>query len=858
MHALGGVLPVNKITAVGHSGSWDATAPLDGQQPWVQVIESSPVSYAFVDTGYVIRAANAAWCELFDRPKSAVIGQSLLELVHQQDLEDVKAHSDLAITNEQMTTWRARHLRRDGTIFWGQVTVTPTYDSTGSLIGLGGSIIDVTDDAAARSALAESERNFRILAKNSSDLVLWIQGRKIRWASPAASQFGWNPDVLINKTALDIVHPDDRYLCDAARESRDLRVEDARLRFRLLTADGDFCWVDAHASPYLDETGAPDGTMSVIRDISAQVAAEEALRASEREFRLLAENAADVVIRFDESYVRRWVSGSVRDLLGWEPDQFLAAPLELLIHPDDQPNEYRGGEYPPALIDTAPEFRIKTGDGRWVWVSRKSRTLIDGTHVEALRCIDDEVTARRIAQVAISDLAFRSSHDGLTGLPNREAVIASLQCSLDDCSANNKVGVLVIDIDRFKDINDAGSHSVGDEVLRRVAAILNTHVGTAGQTNSTACAGRIGADEFAIILGDIRDTGQATECAQAIHASMSAAEIGANGSRVPLTVSIGIAVSNAEQTAPEMLRNASAALHEAKATGRNRWILADEAICAGVGLTGRIRAGIDAGQFHAWYQPIVDLADRRVLGYEALARWITPDGVVAASDFITAAESSGMINQLGKHVLTESIARIPYLPTDQIMSINASASQLMTDGFAAYVLEQLERHHANPRQLVVEITEHSLFNLESPAREGLTSLTDVGIGIYVDDFGTGYSSLATLLDFPVTGLKLDRFFTQRLTSDSDNTANRLVAGLIELTNRLNLRGIAEGVETEEQESLLGKIGWHCGQGWLFGHAEPPQVTPLPTMRTSATLDISDQATVDISDQATADRRLHID
>ncbi len=687
-------------------------------------------------------------------------------------------------------------------------------------------------DAVALTALVESERKFRMLATNTSDLVLWIQDRRIRWASPACAQFGWTSTELANRVAVELVHPDDRYFTEATRESRDLTREDIRLRFRLLTADGDSRWVEAHASPYRDEDGNVDGTLSVIRDISAQVAAEEALRASEREFRLLAENAADVVIRFDETYVRRWVSASVRELLGWEPEAFLAAPLESLIHADDQPDEFCGGERLDALMETPNEFRIKHGDGHWVWVSKKSRALIDGSHIEALRCIDDEVNARRIAQTAMSDLAFRSSHDDLTGLLNREAVITSLRRCLDEKSRTETVAVLIVDIDRFKDVNDGISHAAGDEVLRRVAKTLNQQVATA------ICAGRLGGDEFAIVLGGHIDTEHATNCADTIRSTITASHLVVGGQRVPITVSIGIAVASNSTGAHEMLSNAAAALYEAKMAGRDRWVLADDAIRAGVGLSGRIRTGIDAGQFHAWYQPIVDLADRRVLGYEALARWITPEGVVAASDFISAAEDSGMITELGEHVFAESIARIPHLPSDQIMSVNASASQLTTGGFAAHVLSQLRRHDVDPRQLVVEITEHSLFNLDSTARTGMQSLTEAGVGIYVDDFGTGYSSLATLLDFPVTGLKLDRVFAQRLANDPRGATGRLISGLMDLTNRLELRGIAEGIETEQQESLLRTLGWHCGQGWLFGQAEPPHLATLPTMRQAPDIALS--------------------
>lgn len=693
---------------------------------------------------------------------------------------------------------------------------------------------------AAPSPGAADEFSYERLINNSRDLVLWIREGAVAWASAASSQFGWANGKLVGKRAIELVHPDDRYLSVATKQNRDITTEHVRLRFRFLTSDGDYTWVEAHASPYLSESGEADGTVSVVRDVSDQVAAEIDLRRSEHEFKLLAENAADVVIRFDDHHVRRWVSASVQELLGWEPDTFLALPLSALIHPDDQPNEHFGGEYPSDLIDTAPEFRIKHGNGRWVWVSRKSRTLIDGSHVEALRCINDEVVARQLAQTAIAELSYRSHHDALTGLMNRDAFIESLTQALKTQPTEGHVAVLLVDVDRFKEVNDGISHSVGDDILNRVASILRTTL------NNRGSVGRLGSDEFAVVLDSASSADDSVDCARRVVDAIAAADFFADAAPVAITASVGVTTSRPDQHAHSVLSDADAALREAKRAGGNRFVVSNEAIRAEaahkMGLNRRIRTGLDGGQFHAWYQPIVELGSRQILGYEALARWITPDGVVAASEFIEAAEDSGMINELGNHVIAEAIARIQYMPTNQTMCVNASASQLGNPDFGAYVLGQLTAHDAPPQQLVIEITEHSLVELDGPAQAGLASLTDRGVGIYIDDFGTGYSSLATLLDYPVTGLKLDRDFAERLTNDETGPTSRLVSGLLDLTERLSLRGIAEGIETAKQERLLRALGWHCGQGWLFGAAEPPRTrASVPTMRNAVDIDLSDRA-----------------
>lgn len=660
------------------------------------------------------------------------------------------------------------------------------------------------------------------------DLVVLVRDGVITWASPSCRDFGWTQQGLIGKPSTEFVHPDDRYLVKAAGKNRNLNYEDVRLRFRLQTAAGDSRWVEARMTAYRNSQTDPDGMICVVRDISAQVDAESALKESEREFRLLAENAADVVIRFDPKGVPLWVSSSVRDQLGWDPDRFLAKPLLNLIHPADIASAASLGT--DSVLDRPSEFRIKHGLGHWVWVSKQIRTLIDGSHIEALRCIDDEVAARQAAELAMADLAYRSSHDVLTDLRTRDQVIRALEESLAGRVGADRVAVLFIDIDRFKEVNDGISHAAGDDVLRQIASRLREHVG------STECIGRLGGDEFAAVLTGLGSVDIAMARATAMRDTIAGHEFWAQGQRVPVTVSIGVAISRAGQDAHDLLSDADAALYQAKKLGRNRCELADDSTRAAamrrIGLAGRIRSGIDIGQFHAWFQPIVDLNTQQVSGYEALARWITPDGVVSAHEFIGTAEDSGMLSELGGIVIEEAINQVPQLRPGMVMTVNASASQIEAENFAPRILQAISHCGADPTQLVIEITEHSLLNLTAAAQAGLASLTDIGISLYVDDFGTGYSSLATLLDYPVSGVKLDRAFSQRLASDPDGPASRLIAGLVDLMNQLSLRGVAEGVESPRQATLLKDLGWNYGQGWLFGRAQPPTEYPrLPSMRT---------------------------
>jgi len=224
------------------------------------------------------------------------------------------------------------------------------------------------------------------------------------------------------------------------------------------------------------------------------------------------------------------------------------------------------------------------------------------------------------------------------------------------------------------------------------------------------------------------------------------------------------------------------------------------------------------------------------VGYEALARWTTKDRVIPANEFIGAAEESGAISELGGIVIAEAIAEIPGLAPGQVMTINASASQLHDPEFASRIQRQLRNCGADPAQLAVEITEHSIVNLDTEAHAGIKLLSDAGVGLFVDDFGTGFSSMTMLLDFPVTGIKLDGAFARRVHGDPSGTASRLVTGLAEIAHRLGLTAIAEGIETSEEHRLLAQHGWNAGQGWLYGKAQQiPAPTAVSAMRPEAAL-----------------------
>ncbi len=307
----------------------------------------------------------------------------------------------------------------------------------------------------------------------------------------------------------------------------------------------------------------------------------------------------------------------------------------------------------------------------------------------------------------------------------------------------------------------------------------------------------------------------------------------------PLTIhprfSVGIAFSRRGVTAQDLLRESDAALGSAKAHGKGRWEVYDEATrleaARRLDVSQDLIAGMSEGLITPHFQPVVDMRDGTVLGYEALARWQRKGSLAPAKDWIDIAEESGLILEVGPLIIAESVAALATLAEPLTMSVNASAVELAHPGFARTVIEELATAGAEPSRLIVEVTEQSLLAAPESARANLAVLVDLGVGVHLDDFGTGYSSLRHLRELPVTGIKLDRSFTQSVDVGPQTTPDELVPALAQLCRQLGLSMIAEGVETDGQRVNLLRAGWQLGQGYFFGRAAP---LPVPNLSSATT------------------------
>jgi diguanylate cyclase (GGDEF)-like protein len=502
-----------------------------------------------------------------------------------------------------------------------------------------------------------------------------------------------------------------------------------------------------------------------------------------------------------------------------------------LVHPDDR-----------AAVEEAALRCVR--DGTPLNVDHRI-TLPDGTerilHSHAQRVLDDEgrpialegtaqdVTERKRAEEQIRYLAY---HDSLTGLGNRRLFKERLAMAVTQGRRNEcVVGVLFLDLDHFKRINDTLGHSLGDQLLqgvadRLVASVRETDLVARHELSSAIS--RLGGDEFTILLTAVQDAQDLAKVARRILDALSRPfHLGEH--EVVISGSIGITAWPEDGDDVEVLqRNADTAMYHAKEQGRNNYQFYAESMNAvalrRLILEGTLRRALEQGEFEVHYQPKISLADGRLTGLEALLRWRDPKlGLVLPPDFIPIAEETGLIGPLGEWVaraVCRQIAEwtrrgLPPLP----VSVNLSAQQFRSDKLVAQIWGVLRESGVDPHRLELEITESTL--MHDPARvvAQLEELRSLGIQISLDDFGTGYSSLSYLRRLPVDALKIDRSFVRDIGTRADDAA--LVAAIVSMGKALRLRVVAEGVEREEQRALLRSWGCDEMQGFLVSPAIPP-------------------------------------
>jgi diguanylate cyclase (GGDEF)-like protein len=437
--------------------------------------------------------------------------------------------------------------------------------------------------------------------------------------------------------------------------------------------------------------------------------------------------------------------------------------------------------------------------------------------LETLRTVDVERELRQVHQQALDDAVHRASHDELTGLGNRQAFHDRLDSAVvRRVRSPGGAAVLFVDLDDFKTVNDSLGHSFGDVLLVQAAQRIRDSVRD-GDT-----ASRLGGDEFAVLLEGVTGPSRPIQVAERLlRAFVEPFQL--DGQSVFVNASVGIAIEETGSTTEEILRAADLAMYEAKRQGKGRYAVYEaklsESMLHRISLEADMRRALREEQFWVVYQPVVATQDGATLGFEALVRWARPGhGTVPPMEFIPLAEETGMVVPLDRWVLRRACAQVrewqdAYGDSSLSLSVNLSARHLHLDDVVADTEEALATSGLAPSCLTLEITETALLLDNDVTRVTISGLKDLGVRIAIDDFGTGYSSLSYLRRFRVDALKIDRSFVEALDDHSGDEP--LVHAIIQLASTLGLSVVAEGVETQEQLSVLRTLGCDIAQGYFF-------------------------------------------
>ncbi|MFF4055867.1 putative bifunctional diguanylate cyclase/phosphodiesterase [Streptomyces sp. NPDC001668] len=571
----------------------------------------------------------------------------------------------------------------------------------------------------------------------------------------------------------------------------------------------------------------------VLRDTLATLAAQSALAAarvalaeevnrrnSEMYFRTLVQNTSDVILILDDDDRVRYASPSADQVLG-VPDLEGTLLVDLIPPQDSRAvaetlGRIRNGEYQARR----EHWRMVRTDRATIEVEVRWSDLREEATVGGVVLTLRDVTEQRKLERELTHQAF---HDSLTGLANRVLFQERINHALVQAQREGTVvGVLFVDVDEFKVVNDIHGHGVGDELLVALSLRLQTTV------RASDTAARVGGDEFALLVeGSATPAGveKFTEHVMTVFAEPFRLSVGP----VSAYASVGVATTDDSIDSVELLSHADLALYAAKTAGKRQWRRYHPELQSGMAERAKLQAGLDSSSvetsFTVLYQPIVELPSGQIAGFEALVRWPhATRGMVLPEQFIKLAEESGQIVALGAWVLDQASAEavrwedsvLRHGPADRnapYVSVNVSPRQFRDDEFHNVVRRALQLSGIEPSSLVLELTESVLMYNDERILAEMSSLTDLGIRFAIDDFGTGYSSLSYLREFPISILKIDKSFVDQLGRSTEQYA--LVEGITHLADTLGLTVIAEGVEDVRQQELLISMGCRLGQGYLF-------------------------------------------
>jgi diguanylate cyclase (GGDEF)-like protein/PAS domain S-box-containing protein len=766
-----------------------------------------------VDRDRRLTFVNDMFCAVSGYSREEALGKTLAQLLDSGE-HPIEFYRHLDRTIRAGKTWRSQICNRakDGQLFWLDETVVPQTNATGEIVAHISMSFNVTERVLAERQRSESEARYKLLADNSSDVIILghNDGRRTYYSPAIRRLTGHTPEEAVTVTMREWVHPDDLQGVYRATAGLSEAQPTTTIVHRLRRKDGTYIWVEGAFSRVMTASGEPC-IVANIRDVTGRKVIEE-------EYRNLYAHAIVGIYRktLDGRLTR--ANPALVALRGYGSEAELMAAYNA-GHANWYVDPGRRAERQERLLrdglvtDFVSQVTVPNRKEP-LWISETAWLMRDDagqpSYIEGMVA---DVTERMTSQAALEKLA---RNDVLTDLPNRMALCEAVEEALAQGKGGDR-SLIYVDLDRFKAVNDSHGHAAGDEVVREVARRL------AAITGEGDLLARLGGDEFALLVRETASLTRAEQLAIQIIAAVNRPISLACGQFANVGASIGIAlVQIGEASAESVIRRADLAMYQAKRDGRNAFRRYTKALDDQVALRQTIdlglRIAIEKQQFELHFQPVFEASTVAHAGFEALIRWRHPEhGLMSPAHFVPIAEETGMIVPIGEWVLDEALRQAAIWPEHCRIAINASVVQLRRPEFASVVMAALARHNVAPGRLEIEVTESVLLD-DSPATLAvLQKLQVLGVHVALDDFGTGWSSLSYLNRHRFDRIKIDRSFVNGM-NDMRNEA--IIRSIVDLGDRLGIQITAEGVEKPEELEALAKLGCHEVQGYLLGKPMP--------------------------------------
>jgi diguanylate cyclase (GGDEF)-like protein/PAS domain S-box-containing protein len=843
---------------------------VDRDQRLAAVVDSSQDAIFGKDREGLITVWNRAAERLYGYTASEAIGQPVGLLVPPSRVGEDRELLRRVLAGERIERYRTERVCKDGSLVNVSVSVSPILNTDGAVVGASSIARDVTSAMRAQREIALQaelldEVDAAVIATDTAFVVKY-------WNQGAEQLYGYSAEDAIGRPVIDLIVPDQSRATVTELGGNALAGRPAEAELDVHDKEGRVfpVYLRLRAAQLDSADAGVTSIISVAVDISARRLADAAIgrHAAQQEeianlgrLALQGDSLADL---FD--YAVRIASGilsaqcaRVLDRLPDTSGFLIRAGVGWL---DGRKGEHVAGE-PPSISGFAVAAREPVVVQDWDQerrFERSSRLLARGVRSSVAVPIGDPSSPFGVLEVhytqpqavpadcgpflaalanvlaeaiqrqdARETIRVQALHDGLTGLPNRTLFHDRVTHALARNDQRRKrLAVFLIDIDHFKLVNDSVGHDAGDELLR----LLAPRFANAIREGDTLA--RLGGDQFAVLCEELPSELAAVGIARQLIGSLEQPVV-ARGEQRVLSASVGIALSSGQSTATELLRDADAAMYHAKKAGGRRFELFDQdmrdRVLGRVRTESALRAALDNEQeIYVHYQPLVSLKTGRIVGAEALARWRHPDwGPVAPIEFIPVAEDSGLIHELGEKVIRRAVresAAWQHVPDFAGIAVNVSTRQLVeSDEVPTLLSDAIVAAGVEPGFVTVEVTESVLIEQLEAAHAALNSLRDLGVHLALDDFGTGYSSLSYLRDLPLDVVKIDRSLIKGII-DTPRAAD-IPAAIVHMTHSLDLKVVAEGVETIEQAARLQRLNCDIAQGYYFAKPmAPEQLTEL--------------------------------